>query len=76
MIIQINKIQISLLLVFKTKSNFVKMNLSNKLRSVALNVVNNEWCIRKSDYDSLESGHFCAVRPDYESGMISNISNE
>merc|ERR1712157_123405 len=24
-----------------------KMNLSNKLRSVALNVVNNEWCIRK-----------------------------
>ena len=39
-------------------------NVSNKLRSLALNVFDNAWCVAHSEHSTLKETEFCAGRPD------------
>ena len=46
-----------------------KGDFSNKLRSLALNVFDNDWCAAKSAYESVEDTKFCAGRPNNSGGI-------
>lgn len=44
-------------------------SFSNKLRSLALNVFNDDYCIDTTDYTTVEDDHFCAGLPVYDKNV-------